>query len=397
MAIDVRYEPYLEWLELEKSKMKSQLESWANIPSYTFNQEGIQRFSKILKTEFLKICDDFEVIELPKTYRINSNGEKELLTIQPAMSFRRKSRSGKKIFLGGHLDTVHVDHFPVKMITENKMQGPGVCDMKGGLLILLKALEAFERSPLAGKLAWEVFINADEEIGSPASGTLLKERARMFPVSLWYEPAIDEKYLAGHRKGSINFTLIFKGVGGHAGRDFETGKNALTSATRIIHSLQEQKHPKLDINFGELKSGTAHNVIPDKAILKINARSPDTFALESLIPLTEQLIQIEKERYGIQIEFYKDTIRPPKELPHALFKEIMEVGKGLGLNLDTKDTGGVSDGNLISSVNVPCIDTMGAVGGKIHTPEEWVDVNSLVERSKLSLLYFLEYAGNYEY
>jgi len=103
------------------------------------------------------------------------------------------------------------------------------------------------------------------------------------------------------------------------------------------------------------------------------------------------LITCDKGKEGtLDVEIVDKGYRPPKEFPEPLFKQMKSIANRLGIKLDTKETGGVSDGNLISSVHVPCLDTMGAVGGGIHTSDEWIDIDSLAERAKLSLLYFLE-------
>lgn len=389
MALDTRFEPYLHWLDHEKKNMISLLKSWAEIPTYTHDLEGLNKLSHYLNSEFGKLADEKEVIDLPKAFKTNADGKTEPFKVSPALSFKKRSNASKKVFLGGHIDTVHKSHFKIQE-SPNKLIGPGVADMKGGLVILLKALEAFERSPFTKGLGWEVFINCDEEIGSPSSGNVLKERARLYHSSLWYEPALENGYLAGRRKGSLNLTLFFHGKGGHAGRDFDTAKNALTSSIRFIQALEERKHPQVNINYGELSSGHAHNVIPALSCLKINARSFEPYSLDSLIPLMKSLAKIEKDKYGIDIQIVDKSFRPPKEFPEPLFKEMQSLAHFIGVKLDTKETGGVSDGNLISSVHVPCLDTMGAVGGGIHTHEEWIDTDSLVERAKLSLLYFLK-------
>lgn len=389
MGIDRRFEPYIQWLDGEKRNMISLVKSWAEISSYSHDLEGLAKQSREVISHFGKLADETDVIELTSAFRANSEGKSEPFKVNPALSFRKRPNATKRLFLGGHIDTVHKTPFKVEE-TQNRIIGPGVADMKGGLVILLKALEAFERSPFSKGLGWEVFINSDEEISSPASGTVLKERAKGHKAALWYEPAIDRKFLAGNRKGSFNSTLFFHGAGGHAGRDFHTAKNALASSIRFVQALEERKHPEVDINYGELTSGHSHNVIPSLACLKLNARSFDARALDGLVPLMHSVAKIEKEKYGIDIDIVDKTYRPPKELPEDLFKTIKGIGEALDIPLDTRETGGVSDGNLIGSVHVPCVDTMGAVGGGIHTSGEWLEIDSLVERAKLSLLYFLE-------
>ncbi len=384
-----RYEPYFEWLEGEKEEALKKVISWANTSSYTEDLEGLKKQRELLIHDFEKISDLTEIIEMPKAFRINAEGKKEPYPIAPALSFKKRPHAPTRILLGGHMDTVHKNFFAVRRLSD-RLIGPGVADMKGGLVVLLKALQAFERSPFSAHIGWEVFINSDEEIGSPSSGPILKERARLYPISLWYEPALTNGFLAGRRKGSINVTLVFNGVSGHAGRDFETGKNALLSAARFIYALEERKHPTLNVNYGEILSGRGHNVIPDKAILKINARSFDLNALDGFLFLLDEVKEVEEKHYGIQVNVFKESARPPKELPHELFKTFQQLGLKLHASIDTKDTGGVSDGNILSAANSQCLDNLGVLGGALHTPDEWMDTESLIPRAKLSLLYLME-------
>src|SRR5262249_39128994 len=152
----------------------------------------------------------------------DDEGREKSRPLGKALAFQSPPRAGPRVLLGIHYDTVFgVDHLfqSVTRVDENTLRGPGVCDAKGGLLVLLHALLALERSPVAGSLAWEVLLNPDEEIGSPGSGSLFAAAAKRNDIGLLFEPALPDGSLVASRKGSGNFTFIVHGRAAHAGRD----------------------------------------------------------------------------------------------------------------------------------------------------------------------------------
>ena len=138
------------------------------------------------------------------------------------------------------MDTVYaVDHpFQKSVRIDDKiLRGPGATDAKGGIVVMLVVLQAFERSPWAEKVGWEVLINPDEEIGSPGSAPLLIQAAKRNHLGLVFEPSLPDGNLVGARKGSGNFTVIARGKAAHAGRDPQLGRNAIDALARFIVAL----------------------------------------------------------------------------------------------------------------------------------------------------------------
>ena len=134
----------------------------------------------------------------------------------------------KKIMLCIHMDTVYSqdDEFQTCQMTDGgQLNGPGVADAKGGLIVMLYALKTLEQSPLAGKIGWEVIINPDEEIGSPGSESFIRSRAPFCDFGLLFEPALPGGHMVSDRKGTGNFTFIVRGKSAHSGRDFAAGRN----------------------------------------------------------------------------------------------------------------------------------------------------------------------------
>jgi glutamate carboxypeptidase len=294
------------------------------------------------------------------------------------------------------MDTVFgVDHEfqQTRWVEPGVLNGPGVADMKGGLAVMLAALKAVEHSPAANRLGYEIVINSDEEVGSPASAGLLARAARGKHAALTYEPAaLPDGTLAGARPGSGNFSIVIHGRSAHAGRNPEDGRNALLAAADLALHLAAGKYPGLSINPSKIDGGSPSNVVPDLAILRVNLRPrtpEDEARAQDLIDTAITAIAAE---HDVRIEVSGEFGRPPKPLtPEAeqLFELVRQAGADLGQSIAWQATGGVCDGNNIAACGVPVVDTMGVRGGKIHSMEEYLITESLKERAALSTLAIL--------
>ncbi len=189
-----------------------------------------------------------------------------------------------QLLLTGHMDTVFAtDHAfqETRWIEDGVLNGPGVADMKGGIAVMLAALKAVERSAVSDRLGYEVVINSDEEVGSPASAALLARAAAGKRAALTYEPAaLPDGTLAGARPGSGNFTMIVRGRSAHAGRNPEDGRNALLAAADLALKLDQLKRDGLTVNPSRIEGGSPSNVVPDFAMLRVNLR-PRTPEIEA--------------------------------------------------------------------------------------------------------------------
>jgi glutamate carboxypeptidase len=277
--------------------------------------------------------------------------------------------------------------------------GPGVADMKSGLAIMLAALKAVE-SVGASQLGYDVVINSDEEVGSPGSAALITRAARGKKAALTYEPsALPDGTLAGARPGSGNFSIRIEGLSAHAGRNPEQGRNALLAAADLALRLAALVRPGLTVNPARIDGGGPNNVVPDNAVLRVNMRplTPEDQA-QAEIDLDEA-IAVVAVKHDVRIHRHGGFARPPKPLDSrakALFDLVRRSGEDLGLEIGWRDTGGVCDGNNIAACGVPVVDTMGARGGAIHSDQEYLIVESLVERAQLSAVTILRLAANGE-
>jgi len=379
--------------------MLDQVLSWSAINSGSRNLGGLERLADVLVDAFAALPgilrldnpDPVETIDAKgRTARIE-HGRHLHLTVRPTAPIQ--------LLLTGHMDTVYAADHPfqeTRWLEDGVLNGPGVADMKGGLAVMLAALKAIEASPAADRLGYEVVINSDEEVGSPASAALLARVAQGKRAALTYEPAaLPDGTLAGARPGSGNFAFVVHGRSAHAGRNPEDGRNALTAAADLALRLEALRRDGLSVNPSRIEGGGPSNVVPDLAILRANLRprTPEVEA-EAKRAIADALAAVAAER-DVQIESSGGFGRPPKPLTPAaekLFGLVRQAGADLGQQIGWQPSGGVCDGNNIAACGVPVVDTMGVRGGKIHSPEEYLIVDSLAERAALSALTILRLA-----
>jgi glutamate carboxypeptidase len=262
--------------------------------------------------------------------------------------------------------------------------------------VLLSALEAIESSGAAQGFGYEVVINSDEEVGSPGSAPLIASAARGKKAALTYEPsALPDGTLAGARPGSGNFSLSVRGRSAHAGRNPEEGRNALVAAADLALRLAAAREAGLKINPARIDGGGPNNVVPDRAVLRVNLRPTTPEDQARAQALIEDIVRTVAAAHNVAIDVHGGFGRPPKPIDaraEALYRLVRRCGADLGQEIGWRDTGGVCDGNNIAACGVPVVDTMGVRGGAIHSEDEFLIVASLVERAQLSALTILRLA-----
>jgi len=294
-----------------------------------------------------------------------------------------------RVLLVIHYDTVYGPDNPFNRVTvlpSGRWNGPGVVDAKGGIVVMLAALHALESSPLAHKIGWEVILNPDEEIGSPGSAHLLDEAARRSHLGLLFEPALPDGSLVGERKGSGNFTIVVRGKAAHAGRDFAAGRSAIVALSQIILEAAE-KSGGITLNCGQISGGGAVNIVPDLAIGRFNARITNKEEGERVIRLLGELVARASAMEGICATLHGSFSSPPKTLDARtleLFESARLCGRELGMEITWRSSGGTCDGNRLAAAGLPLIDTMGPVGGDLHSPTEYLVPESITQRAKLT-------------
>ncbi|HYE45668.1 MAG TPA: hydrolase [Caulobacter sp.] len=337
---------------------------------------------------------------LEPTVELGVDGRESLHQPPPALLLTMRPEAPVQVVLTGHYDTVFAAGSPFQAVRERgdgALNGPGIADMKGGISVMLGALEAFETFPGREAVGWRVLLSPDEEIGSLGSGAVLARIGRLGHVGMTYEPALADGTLAGARKGSGNFHVKVTGRSAHAGRAFEEGRNAVTAAARIAGALDglNGRREGVTVNVARIDGGSALNVVPDLAVVRFNVRFPDEAGRRWLEGEVEAACGCGRGD-GLGVKVFGGVTRAAKPFnaaQAALFEGVREVGAALGQEIAWKPSGGVCEGNNLFAVGLPNVDTLGVRGGDIHSEAEFAWPDSFVERAQLSALMLMKMAS----
>lgn len=376
-----------QWLDGQKTEATNLLIKWASINSWSENPSGLAEMAKVLKDSFSPLADKTEEIELP---------DWESKPLGKALLFSKRKSSSNKILLGGHMDTVYPPNSPFQTCKKegSTLIGPGVADMKGGLVVLYLALAAFEKYGSNPDLGWITIINPDEEIGSPGSRNLWKEQAKEVKLALLFEPSFSDGALVTARKGSMNFHLKVTGTPAHAGRDFHKGKSAIKAISSFIHEAYKlsENYADLSLNVAGLHSDFPLNVVASEASCMINIRSFDLADLEKIKLDLEKLSLAVGTQTETSFQLRLSLQKQPKPFTKETEDLLKQLESAAEKKLLTRESGGLSDGNVLAEAGLPCIDTLGVIGGHLHTPNEYMEIESMIERAKLIFLFLNRFA-----
>lgn len=389
----------LNWLTTEQPAMLALVEELCNQNSGTFNLAGLAAVCEKLIAEFSVLGGQISVMPTQPMQTVADDGTMIAQPLGSMIHIRKWPAATRRVLLCIHMDTVYPAEHPFQKcvwLPDGSLNGPGVADAKGGLTVMLFALRALEQSSLAGKIGWDVLINPDEEIGSFGSYSMIETLAPLCDFGLLFEPSLPDGTLVSWRKGSGNFTFVVRGRAAHAGRDFESGRNAIVALSRLMSAIADRNiDPDVTLNVGRVSGGGPLNVVPDLAIGRVNVRiktaEQKSSVLSEMARLTAEFNQLD----GISVEMFGEFSSPPK--PHTSdVAELQQRIEGCAATLDIpvhwQGTGGACDGNKFAAAGLPNIDTLGPCGGNIHSSAEYLLPASLVPRAKLAALILLSYA-----
>ena len=301
---------------------------------------------------------------------------------------------GPTQLLVGHYDTVWpldtIREMPVRL-EGGRLRGPGVYDMKGGLVLILYALRALEQLGLEPSVTPLVLMNSDEEIGSPSSTPHVERLARSADRALILEPAQGPSgKIKTARKGVGHFTIRIRGVSAHAGVEPETGASAVLELAHLVqrlHALNDLERG-ISINVGVVSGGNRSNVVAADSTASVDIRAyHEADALE----IRDAVLEIQPVTPGVQIamedwNFHQALERTPRN--RALWEVVRSTGRLIGLELEETAVGGGSDGNT-TSLHTATVDGLGPIGAGSHAAHEYVEADSLPERAALLALLML--------
>ena len=390
----------LDHVEARGPAVVARAVEWANVNSGSRNAAGLDAVLSLLETEARRL--PAEVVRVPTagSTTVADDGSVRAEAHADALKITARPDAPVQVVLTGHYDTVFPAESPFQSVTtrpDGALNGPGIADMKGGISVLLAALEAFELHPERERVGWTVLLSPDEEIGSPASAPLLAELGARGHLGLTYEPSLPDGTLAGARKGSGNYHLVVTGKAAHAGRAFHEGANAVAGAAILaarLHALNGVREG-VTVNVAKIAGGGPLNVVADNAVVRFNVRVPDAAAAE-WIEAKVRSLAADPPFPSLTLALHGGMTRPPKPMDAsqtALFEAVREAGALLGQSIAWKSSGGVCEGNNLHAAGLPNIDTLGVVGGDIHSDQEFAWPASFVERAQLSALILCKVAS----
>ncbi|WMY75220.1 M20 family metallopeptidase [Buttiauxella selenatireducens] len=293
------------------------------------------------------------------------------------------------VLLVGHMDTV----FPEGTVAErpfsiegNRAFGPGVSDMKSGLLNILWALRGMDKATLQ-RLSIGVAMNPDEETGSVHSHHWIGELAKRSRCVLVCEAARADGSLVKARKGIAGYKLTFKGVAAHAGNDPESGRSAIKALARAVLEISDLADitKGTTINTGVISGGVVPNIVPDHAEMIVDVRFQDNDEYARVHAAIEAFGKREFEREVktlVQLQSQKPAMTPSAET-EQLMQLVEQAGAAEGIDVRWKSVGGGSDANHTAALGIPSLDGFGPIGAGFHSASEYLELDSIEPRIRL--------------
>jgi glutamate carboxypeptidase len=362
--------------------LRDRLIRWCNQNSGSHHFAGLEKMRALLAADFGRL-PGASVEHVPL-----------LDTPARALRIRVRPESPVQLFLSGHYDTVYGpdDAFQsCTLLDPDRLRGPGVIDMKGGLVVMLAALEEFEHSRPRGQVGYEVLLNPDEEIGSHGASPFFVEAAAHCQLGLVFEPARPNGDLVHSRKGTGNFTVTCHGRAAHAASGTRQGRNAIAALAEFlvaVHRLPEHL-PAVMLNIGNIRGGgLATNVVPDFAEAKLDVRITHLSDRAAIYAKFDEFAEPIRAREGFRLEIAGGFSRAPMErssTADTAFAVWQECARETGIApFGWIHAGGASDANNLSAAGLPCLDGLGPIGDRLHSAEEWIHLPSLFDRARLA-------------
>ena len=362
----------LDYLQNHTNDYMLELASWTSVESWTDDREGLQTFAALLGARLHNLGLDVE--------QIGPGGARQLA--------RWRVGEGAPVLLIGHGDTVYprgtLAAQPV-VERDGRLYGPGVFDMKGGLLAMCVAIEALQALGRRPRRPIWLLITDDEEVGSPTSRPYIEEVARQCGTVLVLEPATPMGALKTARKGVAVFSLEVTGRAAHAGVAPHEGRSALVELAHQILWLQSLQNPATGttVNVGLAEGGTAFNVVPAAAKAGIDVRVTSAREAERISSLLAERSAVTPD---VEIRYSGGLRNPPMERTAAiaeLFERARTCARELGFEVEEAATGGGSDGNFTAALGIPTLDGLGPLGDGAHATHEHIVIAEFPRRAAL--------------
>ena len=383
--------PSIAALPARTAELGALLERWANINSGSGHAAGLARMADTLRADFSRAFPAATIEEInTDAPGFNPPGSR-------ALRIRLRPAAPTQVFLCGHYDTVYEadDAFQVcRWLDATTINGPGVADMKGGLVTILAALQAFEATPHAASVGWEVLLTPDEETGSHGTAHLFRAAARDHQFGFVFEPGRPNGNIIHSRKGTGGLVATCHGRAAHAAKVPNDGRSAILALAEFLLDAAKipSEMPDVMVNVGNIRGGTAAtNVVPHFAESEIDIRITKIADSEPLLARFQALADRINTRDGIKLTLKGGFNRPPKEcLPaeEAVFPEWQRAARDVGVPEFTwVHGGGGSDGNFLTAGGLPNLDGIGPIGDNLHSDREFCRVETIAPRAQIVALF----------
>ncbi len=385
------------WVDDRREAILAELSAHVNINTGTANIAGLDRYRNLLEGELVSLGFSTQTHSSAPIDVLSCEGGQ--VQIADHLSARMSGGDGQRVLINGHMDTVFSanDEFQTLQVDpDGRLHGPGVADMKGGIVVMLNALRALQQQGQLESVNLSVLFNSDEEIGSLGSRALIEEMAKQHDIGLVFEGTYANRVTRA-RKGLGQARLKVTGREAHAGGAHEQGVSAnLELAHKIveIESLTDYSK-KLTVNTGVMAGGEKRNTISGCADAYVDLRFPMKSGGEYLI---ESIDQIAVKKHSINVaypsfpktEMWAVMHRPVKPIDPKvddLIAQAMGISALVGEPISgTRYSGGGTDGSIAQSVGLPTMDSLGLDGKGAHSSREESTIESLIERTKLAAI-----------
>jgi glutamate carboxypeptidase len=370
--------PLVEYLAAQQERYLTDLRTLTAIESGTHHKPGVDAVQDWLEARLGVLGFDC------RRERQEALGD-NLLAV-------RKGEGSQRVMLLGHADTV----FPLgtaaarpMSVHGNKIMGPGTCDMKAGLLTGIYAVEALDHIGFTGYGVINFLCVCDEEIHDRCSIPLIRRLARESDVAFTLEAARANGDIVTARKTAVWCTIEVQGKAAHAGVEPEKGRSAILALLRHLVEIDKLNgfRPGVTVNIGRIEGGTQPNVVAERALAHVDLRAWRNEDIPPLLDAIRQQLQLPVLEGTIAtLSVTLDNAMPAMERTPAV--EHLEAlaqaaAEEIGFSVKGASTGGASDASFVAAEGIPVLDGLGPIGGLDHSPEEYIELDSITPRTAL--------------
>lgn len=375
MAYNNMNQKIINYIINNKTLLFKFLEELVLIPSFSKYKQGVDRVGQ-------KISQAFKGTGFTCTFTDNKDLGNNLIVRSPCRDADHKNQ----ILVTGHMDTVFPPQSAFNWYKEDDTRcfGPGVADMKGGLVVGIFAIKALIHAGLMHNIPLTFIFNSDEEIGSPSSRELIAQEATRSRLAYVLEAGGLSNEIVTGRKGNLRMQMTITGKAGHAAFAGENKASAILELAHKIIDIEAMNYPEhgMSANVGTVSGGIGTNTVPDKAVADLDFRFLESaqsdliharinkLTNQAIIPGTTTAVKLISQRPAM----------PRTRQNQDLFKQIQKLSLQFDTPVIDELRQGVSDANIIAETGTPVIDGLGPVGAKDHSEDEYIEKASLWER-----------------